>query len=140
MNARLRKGAREAPSAQELHVSLQTPSAMQRVEPAWCLLLFLSKGHGEREANTNCAPAGLDSQSVSKESPIGSSESRLVGLWHSPVVLGTATGQEFRDGHALFNSYLRLLTQCLGHHGELAKRLLVLSNHAPVSLVHWHEG
>lgn len=34
MKARLQKEAREAPSVQELHVSLQTPSAMKRVEPA----------------------------------------------------------------------------------------------------------
>lgn len=62
MNERLQKGAREAPSAQELYISLQTPSAMKHFEPAWCLLHLLSKGHGEREANTNCAPAGLGSQ------------------------------------------------------------------------------
>lgn len=48
MNARLPEGGREAPSGQELHVSLQIPRVMKCVEPAWCLLHFLrAMGRGK---------------------------------------------------------------------------------------------
>lgn len=135
MNARLQKGAREAPSAQELHVSLQTPSAMQRVEPAWCLLHFLSEGHGERGANTNWAPAGLDSRVFLGKVLLAAVKAVLWGSGTRQLCWALPQGRN--SGMVMLSlTQLRLLTQCLGHLGELAKHLLVLSNHVPMSMVH----